>query len=378
MVCWHLYDASTAGMLDRSGRLKAPDFLQFYTYATLVDRGQGDRLYRDEAHAAIAMETVDPRMRIGGFKPNYSPVIAWAVSPLAQLPYPQAMAAFSLAMSAVYLAATALLVHRAGLVRRDWVTVALAAAAWPTFVIVLRYGQIAPLSLAIVVCSSVAASRGRMALAGFALGLLAYKPNLLLAPALLALLSRHWRVLAGLAAGAVIETAVNLALVGPEVFSQYVAILLDLVRQPALVQIFPAESHSIRGLVALLVPWPPLVQAVTALAVPVAAGLGAMVWRRHQDWRARWAALVLASMLASPHLLTYDLLLLAVPMVLVADWNLERGWPSDNRWTWSLAALYFGAWPGVFIARLFHVQASTLAMVLLLWLLARAPRADPA
>jgi hypothetical protein len=82
---------------------------------------------------------------------------------------------------------------------------------------------------------------------------------------------------------------------------------------------------------------------------------------------------------ASPHLLTYDLLLLAVPLLLVVDWL--RTTSSANRrehWSWALVFLYFGAWPGTFIARLYHVQISTVGMVWLLWLLAQVPREDRA
>ena len=129
----------------------------------------------------------------------------------------------------------------------------------------------------------------------------------------------------------------------------------------------------------MLAPWPPLLNAISLITVPLAAWFGALAWRRHEDWRPRWAALVLASLLASPHVLTYDLLLLAVPLMLVADWELERhGSIAGESKRWALGGLYFSAWPGVFIARLFHVQVSTLAMALLLWQLAKAPRAGPA
>ncbi len=103
------------------------------------------------------------------------------------------------------------------------------------------------------------------------------------------------------------------------------------------------------------------------------------MWRAHDDFRPRWAALVVASLVASPHVLTYDLLLLAVPLVLLVDWSLETqsDLPSAAL-KWSLVLLYFGAWPGPFIARLYHVQVSTVGMLGLLWLLAQAPRADRA
>lgn len=374
---WHAYDVSTPGPLDRAGRLVAPDFLQFYTYGVLVRRHRSQDLYDAEVHQKIA-ETIEPRMRLGGFRPNYSPVIAWAMAPLSGLTYRTAMAGFTFLMVGVYVGAIACLLRQLPHLRGDALTVALAAAAWPTIFTVVRYGQISPTSLAIVVAAAVAAARARVGLAGLALGLLVYKPNLLLVPALVFVGARQWRLLAGMMAGAAVETTLNLVLAGPDAALQYVAILWDLGRHPELVQFFPAESHSIRGFTGLLLPWPPLVASITVLAVPVAAWLGTRVWAAHRDWRPRWAAVVLATLLGSPHLLTYDLLLLAVPVMLVGDWMLERPERISASYRWTLAALYFSAWPGVFIARLFHVQVSTLAMGLLLWALARVARTTPA
>ena len=65
------------------------------------------------------------------------------------------------------------------------------------------------------------------------------------------------------------------------------------------------------------------------LAVALVAGIafatwaGWRIWRDSDDVRLRWSALTLAMLFSSPHLLTYDLLLLAVPLVLIADWRLQ-------------------------------------------------------
>ncbi len=95
LLAWHAYDVATPGLTDRSGRLKAPDFLQFYTYGALVAEHQTGRLYDADAHAAIARRLVDPRLVLTSFTPNYSPVIAWLAVPLTGLPFATAMVAFS-------------------------------------------------------------------------------------------------------------------------------------------------------------------------------------------------------------------------------------------------------------------------------------------
>jgi alpha-1,2-mannosyltransferase len=376
---WHGYDVATPGLSDRSGRLKAPDFLQFYTYGSLMAENQVDRLYEADAHAAVARRVVDPRLVLTSFSPNYSPVIAFLAVPLTGLSFAAAMVAFSAFSAWIYGLSVWLLTSITTRVKSDVVTTVLLAAAWPALTITLRYGQISALSLFVVTAATVSAASGRQWLAGAALGLLVYKPNLLLGPVLILVVARQWRLVGGLALGAGLELAANLAIAGPDVMCQYVTALLKLAANPERVQFYPAESHSLRGLVQLLVPWPSLVTAATVVALPLAAWLGVRAWRAHHDFRPRWAALVVASLVASPHVLTYDLLLLAVPLVLLVDWSLETrpGLPSAP-FLWSLALLYFGAWPGPFIARLYHVQVSTVGMLWLLWLLAEAPRADRA
>lgn len=369
---------SVAGLLDRTGRLKAPDFLQFYTYGALVNAGAENRLYDASAHAEIARR-VDQRLTLSAFQPNYSPVIALFAAPLARLPFPSAMAVFSALSVALYCCAVGLLTRVTASQWNVRAPLVLFAAAWPTVFVLLRYGQLSALSLLVVSAATFAAARSRVGLAGLVLGLLVYKPNLLVTPVLLFLMMREWRLLAGLAMGAGAQLLVDLAVVGPLGMRQYIGVLINLAQRPELVQFFPAESHSVRGFVRLLLPWPGLVTVTGLVAIPLATWLAVRVWHRHHDWRPRWSALVTAALLASPHLLTYDLLLLAVPLVLIADWQIEasRG-DTPEEWRWGLALLYFGAWPGTFIARLYHVQISTVGMLLVLWLLARAPRAGRA
>lgn len=376
-LVFHGLDLCVPGLLDRTGRLKAPDFLQFYTYGSLVRSGAVNRLYEPKAHAAAARQ-IDPQLALSDFRPNYSPVVAWLSAPLAALTFLQAMAAFSVASVAAYVSAVMLLGSATSRFQSRGL-MALVAAAWPTLFIVLRYGQISALSLLLLAGAAVAAARRRDMAAGILLGLLAYKPQLLLAPLLALLALRQWRLLVGVSLGAGAELLLDLMLVGPAMMRQYVEVLIGIARQPELVQFFAAESHSLRGFVRLLLPWPWLLTTAGLMAVPVAAWAAVRVWRRHSDWRPRWAALVVAALLASPHLLTYDLLLLAVPLVLLADWLIEaHGDIPRGAWRWVLALLYFGAWPGVFIARLYQVQLSTVGMLMLLWLLATAPRAGRA
>lgn len=376
---WHAYDVATPGLLDRAGRLKGADFLQFYTYGALVDSGDTERLYDAAAHARVARERVAPGLALSNFRPNYPPVIAWLASPLARLPFLPALTIFSAASVALYLAALALLWRHTLRGKLTAVTVVVGALAWPTMFAVVRYGQLSALSLAITVGAAILHTRSQQFAAGLTLGLLAYKPHLLVVPVAVFAATRQWRLLVGVSVTVGVGWMISLLLVGPAVLWQYVGVLVDIARRPELVQFFPAESHSVRGFVMLLVPVQPVATVAGWLSLIMGTALAAYVWRVIRDWRPRWASLIVAMLLASPHLLTYDLLLLAVPLVLILDWWLElKGEVPRGEWRWALYLLYFGAWPGTFIARLYHVQISTVGMALLMWLLVRALPEDRA
>ena len=220
--------------------------------------------------------------------------------------------------------------------RSDRLTPALAAAAWPAFFMTLRYGQISTVALFALAVALWLDVRDRHFAAGLVLGCLVYKPTLVAVPVLVFLAAGQWSLLAGVAAAAGAETLVAVWLVGAGPFDQYVHILVSLAAAPDTIQLFPAESHSIRGFVRLLAPFEPAVRIATALGLVGAVAAAAWVWRSLDDRRLRWAALTLAMAAGSPHLLTYDLVLLAVPLMLVYDWLASDPRPDPVEF-WALA-----------------------------------------
>jgi hypothetical protein len=374
-ITMHAWDLATPGLLDRTGRLKAPDFLQFYTYGSLARAHDWDRLYDAAAHAEMARR-VDPRMTLSGFHPNYGPIVALLMAPLATLPFLHAWMLWCVISLALYGVATVLVARMTTRVCTDPLTLALGAIAFPALMMVIRYGQISAVSLLLIALAACQYSRRRPFVAGLALGALAYKPNLLIVPVLALAATREFRVLGGLLVAACLEAVLGLALIGWSGLSSYAGILTTLATDPDLVQAFPTESHSLRGFVRLLVPVPAVLAIVSVAAVAVGTWVVFRVWRQTTDPRPRWAALTLATLIATPHLLTYDLLLLAVPVVLMVDWTLSSRWPPTESWWAAMALLYGAAWPGTFIARLYSLQLSTVGMAVTLWLLVALSRSE--
>ena len=379
LTALNAWDMATPGLLDRTGRLKCPDFLQFYTYGSLVRAGESAALYDPAAHARVARSRVDSRLTLEQFHPNYSPVVAWIFAPFAGLPYLDAMALWAILSWLLCCVGLALLLPLAPRLAADPVSFWLVAAAWPTTFVVLRYGQLSALSMLWIAVSVRLAARDWSLLAGLALGCLAYKPNLLVVPALVFLFAGQWRLLTGMLVGASVQIAVSIAGVGWTVFAEYLRVLSAIAQHPEVVQLYPAESHSVAGQLRLWSAPAALVEAGTLVGLTVAVWLASRVWRATADPRPRWAALVIAALVASPHLLTYDLLLLAVPLVLLTDWRWETtGRLPVEGWLVTLLLLYLGAMPGTMLARIYGVQCSTVGMCLGLWLLVQASpsRAD--
>ena len=369
-LVWHVWDVAPPGLLDRSGRLKAPDFLQFYTFGRLVTSDRSS-LYDAAAHAATARE-IHPRLTLENFTPNYSPFVALLMAPLAWVPFGQAMAVFSILSVALYALAVRLLLAVTATLGRVPRDIVLLCAAWPALFMTLRYGQISALTLALFATAASCHLRGAPLAAGAALGLAVYKPNLLVTPVLTLLLAREWRLLAGVALGAGLGLAVGAGVVGLQGMAAYSGILIDLAGNPTIVQMFGTEQHSLRGLLQMWGLHGVALRLATWLAIPLGALASAYVWHRTRDQRLRWAALVVAALLASPHLLTYDLLVLAVPLLLLGDWLIELPRVARRPWIWALALMYAGAWPGTFLARVYGVQISTIGMLLALSLIVLA------
>jgi hypothetical protein len=359
-VVTHVHDLAVPGLLDRSGRLKFSDYLRLYVTGVLARDERWSEFFDADAHVRTAQTEIDPRIRMTDLRPNYSPAIGIALAPLTHLPFLASASVLSACSIAAYLGALGLLLRSCRRLRGDAITVGICGLAFPTLFDTLRYGQLSAFTLLGFSVAAALWSRGRPFYAGAALGLLVYKPNLLVGPGMILALAGSWWALAGLAAGALFETAINAIAAGIDTMRLYVATLISLARNPALVQIYPEELHSWRGFVQGFVP-SALVGPLTFVASIATIGVGVVVWRRSDDWRLRWSALTLAAVLTSPHLLTYDLLLLALPLLLVSDALTERQRHS-SRWTWMcLLSVYFCTLVSPTVAQATRVQVSTVA-----------------
>ena len=201
--------------------------------------------------------------------------------------------------------------------------VAIAAGA-PAFFTLIRYAQLSGVSLLLLSLALVALVRDRRFLAGVFIGLMVFKPQLGVVIALVMILAGDWRIVAGAALAGSAELAGAWLVGGSGVMRQYVDMLLTLARDPSLVQIYPGEVHSLRGFAHLLTGSAVVLSVVSVVALVSTVWLGVRAWKSTMSLTVKWGLLVVLTVLASPHLLTYDLILLTIPLLVFADWAAAR------------------------------------------------------
>jgi alpha-1,2-mannosyltransferase len=320
----------TAPLLSHVGH----DFLPFYAAGSLLREGNPGAMY-DVALLRVRERQIADAADLphGSFGPFWNPPFyAMPFAPLSVLPFRAALLTW-LAMNLVALSiATVLMCKLVGGGWTKWGLTPLFLLASAPFLLALTHGQNTFCSL-LLLTLAVGAWRGRRAvLTGALIGLLAYKPQLAALVGLVALIDLGWRVVLGglLSTGALVIAA---AVAMPGIFETYRTALPSLLHYMQVEHVYMWERH-----VTLKAFWRLLLQgfeageagvAVTLLTTTCAAALGIALivaaWRCRRSLtdlrgqRDRLIAATIATMpLVMPFYFDYDLLLLAIPAVLIA------------------------------------------------------------
>ena len=292
--------------LDPAGRPLGTDFISFWTAGRLLVNGAGPAAPYDP-HMAGLLQTATFHGADVGFTPfPYPPIFLLVCLPLGALPYMGALCAWLIATGAAYV-----------LVLRRLLTPApqrlLLLLAYPGVLLNAANGQNGFLTTALF-GGAVLTLRRRPLVAGACLGALIFKPHLgILVPVAL-LAAGSWRALAS-AAGAVLTlAAVSVLLLGLQPwqgFLDYAPFMSKLVAQGILE---PGKVQSSYAAVKLLGGGDVLAFTIQGLWAAGAALSLFMLGRRVGPGLALGASLVSATLIATPYLMPYDLVLAAIPM----------------------------------------------------------------
>lgn len=390
-------DFATPGLFDCVGNIKFQDFLPFYVSARLIAQGRAGLLYNqqvaaDEFDAILhrsSGQPADGRPPTALPSPNpsanihlpilYGPQVGLFFVPFSRLSFPAAARIWVALSLFIFLGCIYLVWRVCRVLRPHWQIVAIAAIAFPPLFHFFVRGQISVLVLACFTAAFLAFRADRGWLAGIALGLLVFKPQFLVAIPLVLLLARSWKTLAGLSASAVVQVAFTWFYFGSAVMRSYFGTLWNTSRwiraaEPGLARI---QMHSLRSFWALLVPWPDVGLALYILSSIVIIAMAAAVWKSASPLALRFSALILAAVLANPHLFVYDLLVLAPVLLLLVDWTLTKTRNKTSPQHQGSAALQLLSYLAYILplfgslSRWTHVQLSVPVFAILLWVLWR-------
>jgi len=373
LCLWSAYavNMSTPGLRDRAGLIKGTDFLHFYTLGTLALTGRGDLLYNISAQTELVGKQI-PEAAGTIYVPLYGPQVSLLFAPLAKLPYGSALAAWLLLNTLIYASCCYALWRICPNLRDHAAIVAILALAFPGFFHLIAWGQTSGLALACFTLAYLAFRKKYRWLAGAAIGCLIFKPQLGIAAAVVFIGAAEWKVVAGAITAAAVQLAAAWLHYGSSIMQNYARALRHLREVMPLLEPRPYQMHSLRAFWSLLLPWHDVAFGAYLMTAAAVLALAVSSWRRQASLEIRFSVLSLATVLVSPHLTVYDLVVLAPVFLFVTDRILE---PSSQPLRW-LPALLYACYPLFLLgplAQFTHLQFSVIAMATLLWLSASEP-----
>jgi hypothetical protein len=308
--------ALSEGLIDRNGKPIGTDFSNVYAAGRLTWQGRPQDAY-DPVLQHQAEKAVFDGRDVPFYGWHYPPFFFAVAFAVAALPYAWGLLLWLLASMAAYLEAIRVILprHEALLV----------AAAFPAVLVNIGHGQNGFLTAALLGGALQLIER-RPALAGVLIGLLAYKPQfgVLIPVALLA--GRHWSTIGAAAATVLALVAISIIALGGEVWHAF-ATSLNFTQSVVLEQ-GGTGWEKIQSAFAAARNWGADVRTAYAIQMALAIGLAATLawlWHGTPAFELKAAGLVAASLLATPYVLDYDLVALAVAIAFLVRHGLVCG-----------------------------------------------------
>jgi hypothetical protein len=311
-----LWIALADGLVDRNNKPIGTDFSNVYAAGTLTLEGKPDVAYDWPSEYAVEKATFGGR-NVAFFGWHYPPLFLLVAAVLALVPYGWALALWMVTTLSAYVAAMRAIVPRP--------MTALLALAYPAVFVNLGHGQNGFINAALLGGALLLLDR-RPLVAGMLTGFLAYKPQFgVLIPVVL-IASARFHVIAAAAATVLAAVAATLALFGIKTWAAFAA-STTLTRHIVLEE-GNTGWEKIQSAFSAVRMWGGSIDAAYAaqgtLALAVAAGL-IWLWRSEAAFELKAAALAAATLLATPYVLDYDLMILAVAIAFFIRHGLARG-----------------------------------------------------
>jgi hypothetical protein len=304
------------GLIDRTGQPIGTDFSNVYAAGSLTWQGRAADAYAPALQHAAEKAVFDGR-EVPFYGWHYPPFFFAIAFLVAALPYAGGLALWLVASFAAYLAAI-----RAILPRQETLLV---ATAFPAVLVNVGHGQNGFLTAALLGGALHWLDR-RPWLAGVLIGLLAYKPQfgVLIPIALLA--GGRWRTIGAAALTVAALVGISFAMLGSGIWHAF-ADSMNFTQTVVLEQGGTGwqKIQSIFSAVRALGANVPTAYAAQGMLLALLAASLAWLWHSDAAFELKAAALALASLLATPYVLDYDFVVLAVAIAFFVRHALNNG-----------------------------------------------------
>jgi len=308
--------AASDGLIDRNSKPIGTDFSNVYAAGTLIWQGRPAEAY-EPARQHAAEKAVFGGREVPFYGWLYPPFFFAVAFLVASLPYAWGLAIWLAASFAAYLTAMRAIVPRPETL--------LIAAAFPAVFINIGHGQNGFLTAALLGGALHWLDR-RPWLAGVLIGLLAYKPQfgVLIPVALLA--GGRWNTIGAAAATVAALVAVSFVTLGGGVWHAFADSMTF--TQTVVLEQGGIGWEKIQSAFSAMRMWGAGVHSAYAIQIALALMLAASLawlWQSNALFELKASALATASLLATPYVLDYDLVVLAVAIVFFVRHGMNRG-----------------------------------------------------
>jgi hypothetical protein len=242
------------------------------------------------------------------------------------MPYPLALAVWQISTFALYLSVIGVIVRRMrqrGMVIGPiWLPI---AAGFPAVFVNLGHGQNGFLTAGLFGAALLALPT-RPLISGVLFGLLAYKPQFALIVPVALLVAGQWRTVVAAGITVMALVAVTSLAFGADLWLAFAASTET--SRKLLLEGGDVGFEKLQSVFAAVRMWGggiPLAYAVQGVASAAAVCGTAWVWRLSSDRDLKGALLIIATLLASPHVLDYDLMMLAPAIAFTVSAGIAGG-----------------------------------------------------
>ena len=343
--------ATSDGLNDYQGRPLGTDFSNIYAGGTYVLDGQPGTAFDPPSQHARQQMIFGKDTPFYGW--CYPPFLLFVAAALALLPYAGALAVWQISTMLLYLGMLWSILRFAPsrdsdgrLLARDpmWL---LLAVAFPAVFVNLGHGHNGFLTAALIGTALLALDR-KPVIAGILLGLMSYKPQFGVMIPLVLIVTGRWRAFASASVTVLALVLISTLAFGADVWRMMID-ALPFTREVVLEQ-GGTGWHKIQSVFSWARMWGASVPFAYAAQASITVALGAALawlWRSDASYRLKAAALPIASILATPYSLDYDLMALAPAIAFLAVEGYERGFRPYEKtalaflWVMPLAARTF-------------------------------------